>query len=795
MIGAGAAGIITARQLMSRGFRPHLFDRRTTVGGAWQPPPPPPPSSSHPTVPVHDHHHHHHDLPQMWETLTPNLSKYTCGFSDLPWSSDTPMFPSLTQMNQYLQDYCTQYQIQLSQENDDDHHCRCTTHFGCTVTRVSQYMPLDGNDTIPGRPHGRYYEVQWNVPPQEEEEDDDEVQEHGANTVDRTVVQKSKIFDGVVMATGFFSQPIWPVSDPTLLRQLQHVKDPDTAVPTFIHSSQYQSSLAHAYRNRTVAVIGNSFSAHEIASELSLAQRTPSGDDPNCQRGTVIHVVGNPNTVPYVLPRNLVQRDEEQTMVVPIDAVIYRRRNDRSVSSDERPSEQVILDPATSQRKHSALQQYIGRRKMQQATEKGYRMMPLNQSQPPHLSISDYYIDCVIDDQIQILPGRLIQVVPPNHPTKPQYAIQLDDGTWRSDIDAIICCTGYQCSLPDVVDANILRVLQYDPQDRCTPMIAAYDTIHPDLPNFGMIGMYKGPYFGVMELQAKLYTVLLERNSHHHHDDDSDPIDHPHDRAVSLHSVLDEALLASQTRRCQPPPRPQFPHFDYMGLMDHMTALLHDLDDTSDHHRSTTDSESSQKGMMVSPFFYDIPKNAMERTIKEYKEQLRLHSDKQMATTVISALIGTWTFDRVITDSFTQTTQVVTGTIRYSLRHDGSVRYREDGRLKLPNGIELDVFREYDYIADSDGSLEIKFVENGIRTYRFLSLKFSTTVSSEKTEGSDDTSNWLTATSDHLCVKDLYTGTFQIQLDGCSADSIRITYNVQGPKKDYVSVTNLLPIM
>ena len=149
----------------------------------------------------------------------------------------------------------------------------------------------------------------------------------------------------------------------------------------------------------------------------------------------------------------------------------------------------------------------------------------------------------------------------------------------------------------------------------------------------------------------------------------------------------------------------------------------------------------------------------------------------------------------MITDSFTQTTQVVTGTIRYSLRHDGSVRYREDGRLKLPNGIELDVFREYDYIADSDGSLEIKFVENGIRTYRFLSLKFSTTVSSEKTEGSDDTSNWLTATSDHLCVKDLYTGTFQIQLDGCSADAIRITYNVQGPKKDYVSVTNLLPIM
>jgi Family of unknown function (DUF6314) len=251
-------------------------------------------------------------------------------------------------------------------------------------------------------------------------------------------------------------------------------------------------------------------------------------------------------------------------------------------------------------------------------------------------------------------------------------------------------------------------------------------------------------------------------------------------------------LAASETRR-QHHPRPQFPHFDYIGMMDHMTHLLYDLENAT--NTSTYSKKYHKKGMMVSPIFYQDSEILMEEMMNEYADQLQIHSDLYVAKSVLSALIGTWSFDRIITDTLIQTTQVITGKIRYSLLHDGSVRYREDGIMKLPNGIELEVFREYDYISDDDGSLEIKFVENGVRTYRFLSLKFSNTVSPSMAIDSGSTKNWLTATSDHLCVKDLYTGTFQIQLDGCSATAIRITYNVEGPKKDYVSVTNLQPIL
>ena len=875
VIGAGAAGIITARQLIQWGIRPHIFERRTAVGGAWQCP------TNHQNQNHQNHPHHIRDptitatstttrrtmlYPQMWDTLTPNLSKYTCCFSDMPWSNDTPMFPSLQQMNQYLNDYCINYNILMppntiitnettntttstsSSENE-----YCSIHYGCVVTRVSRHPSstmktddtnntndksqnsnLNDADSLPPPPYNNHrYEVQWYTIDQEEEEEEDHsasssskspstdqtTNDDGRTTTGShrstgTTVQ-SKIFDGVVIATGYFSQPVWPMTDPTLLllslpphRTRYSETMPQQHPPTLYHSSQYQSSLALTYRNQTVAIIGNSFSAHEIASEISLAQMN-SNETTSQQDGKVIHIIGRSNSVPYVVPRNLVQQEQPQhqqrvdpnstlplqhqgTMVVPIDSVIYRRQQDIDWSRGI-PSEQVTMDVESCQRKHTAIQQYIGRRKIQQAAEKGYHMIPPDYSVPPHLSISDHYVDLVIDEKIQIIPGRMTNVV--NNSDDKKYNIQLDNGTTVSDIDVIVCCTGYQCSMHDFIDSDLLHILQYDQNDTFAPMIACYDTFHPALPNFGMIGMYKGPYFGVMELQAKLYAAWLVQHMRHHDDD------HHYDRTKLPETVLHDALLASEMRRHHQP-RPQFPHFDYIGMMDHMTQLLRDLENTTNNTTTAATTSSStptnqflKKGMMASPMFYQDSEILSDQMMNEYINQLRIHSDQNIAKSVLSALIGTWTFDRVITDTLTQSTQTITGTIRYTLLYDGSVRYREDGTMKLPNGVELEVFREYDYMSDDDGNLEIKFVENGVRTYRFLSLKFSNTVSSATAKESDNTNHWLTATSDHLCVKDLYTGTFQIQLDGCSANAIRITYNVKGPKKDYVSVTNLQPIL
>jgi len=109
--------------------------------------------------------------------------------------------------------------------------------------------------------------------------------------------------------------------------------------------------------------------------------------------------------------------------------------------------------------------------------------------------------------------------------------------------------------------------------------------------------------------------------------------------------------------------------------------------------------------------------------------------------------------------------------------------YREDGIYRLPSGRDMEIFREYEY-QQKDNMLEIYFVESGKRAHMFLSLKFQ-----EK-----NSSGYWVATSDHLCIKDLYSAKFQVKLDGLAATEIIITYRVKGPSKDYESTTYLTPL-
>ena len=65
-----------------------------------------------------------------------------------------------------------------------------------------------------------------------------------------------------------------------------------------------------------------------------------------------------------------------------------------------------------------------------------------------------------------------------------------------------------------------------------------------------------------------------------------------------------------------------------------------------------------------------------------------------------------------------------------------------------------------------------------------MSLKFQQDQSSD---------GYWVATSDHLCIKDLYKGNFKIKLDGLKATDLVITYRVRGPAKDYEASTYMTP--
>lgn len=248
---------------------------------------------------------------------------------------------------------------------------------------------------------------------------------------------------------------------------------------------------------------------------------------------------------------------------------------------------------------------------------------------------------------------------------------------------------------------------------------------------------------------------------------------------------------------------------------------------------------SSKIGDIVVPGLYSDDNDLVEKCQQEIQQELynsRIDCEigrNRIAKLAFDALIGTWSFERTITDALTNSVQKVTGNIQYSypllsnhhqqlqkatvplpfLEDDTTstrincsdiVSYREDGCITLPNGVQMDVYKEYVYEHNKD-CIDIYFVDE-IPKKLFLSLKFipnnnknnnqqqnKDKVNNSSNTSNDNNSRWIMATSDHLCIKDLYKGTFEIELDGICAKQIIQTYRVKGPAKDYTSRTILIP--
>ena len=470
VIGAGAAGLVAARSLLRCGLRACVFESRSHLGGAWSAAAAAAAEATnqqnqHAPTTAHRKNAPPTARPQMWDHLQCNLSQYTCCFSDHPWPEHAPTFPSLANMHEYLDDYASKYVI---------HDNNCVLHHGCTVTSVDRSSSNSKSESSTSA--GQQYTVKW------VEEADRGGGDGGAG------IQHTKDFDGVIVSTGFFSTPVWPAG----LQELAQ-KHPSR----ILHSSQYRSP-DDGFANQTVAVIGGSFSACEIASDL---RRT-------AQR--VVNVLGN--RVPYVLPRYIPPPPGQNggAGFLPLDYLFYRR-GDGDVAP--KVPETIVLDPDSCRQRHEYLQSLIGPRKRAQASIQGLEFPDKSvfETTPPMVAISDDYLDLVIDGKIQVAPGRMARAsetddVDPGA----TFDIELEDGTVLPGIDRIIACTGYRSHL-DFLAPEILETLQYEESDSFAPLVMCHDTFHPKLPGLGFVGMYRGPYFGVMELQARLLAGLFSK--------------------------------------------------------------------------------------------------------------------------------------------------------------------------------------------------------------------------------------------------------------------------------------------
>ena len=870
VIGAGAAGLVAARHLLKCNIRPIIFDMSHTIGGAWS-------ATSTPTTPTTTGGSNDNDnddpvgigsttksttaptgtptttmnnnKPQMkmWDNLTTNLSKYTCQFSDFPWDEDevdykndvsTP-FVSRSEMSNYLQRYA---ETMIMNDNDDP-TC-CCFKLGCYVTQITplyDVLGLGGLDDVTTLPQPQQdspflssYQVEW-----KELNNDGGTLSTGNNdsssSSSSSVIHK-QTFDGVIIATGFFSKPYipsnWFVNKNKPKSSTSSLTTDSTEMTTTTtannndnnnnkkklmiqHSSQYRNP--NEYENKVVAVVGSSFSSLEIAAELTQTAQK------------VISIVPK---LPYVVPRYVPYTttsaqegttEKKEFTIAPIDLILYQRR--QKDGAPLLPLEQIKMTKDTCQQKHAFLRNLIGIQKQKEAFGSITTVTSQsNDDEPPMIAISDEFLNLVISGKIQVLKGRVTQISSGgNDDDNDSLRIELDDGTVVLDneesnnIDCVIACTGYHCdTIQKLLPKEVLDILQYDSDDGFAPIVSCYDTFHPKLPGLGFVGMYRGPYMGIMELQARLLSNMMMCR-------DSDVVVGDVLSSLPSRDQIQAALDDSLTIRNYKP-RAQFPHWDYIGHMDTIASFVNLVPRPKASDDDNDDVVNfGSNGNFVIPSYYQPDLAIAKKVGQEIHDDLKNSAMQRMPQFVLDAIVGHWTYDRTITQmsdtSIPQ--QKVSGDVFFSLKHhydeknDGdddifsssslpspssnsrrywnTVLYREDGIFTLPNGVKMDVFREYEYqVNPASNTLEIYFVEYGKRAHLFLSLKFQQQQQGDGDKKKD--SNVWIATSDHLCIKDLYKGEFRITLDdGLSASAITMTYRVKGPNKDYESITYLRP--
>ena len=532
-----------------------------------------------------------------------------------------------------------------------------------------------------------------------------------------------------------------------------------------MHSSEdYRTNSV--FKDKKIAVVGSSFSGLEVSANIAK---------------TASRVVNIIPSIPWVIPRwiptiqpTLKTTDEYEEQkssdenlttsltILPADLVLYQR-----TQPYPKVPETTSLTPDDCRKRHKYIQSLVGLKQHNSTLGE-----PLNMNEPPMVAINDEYLDLLREDKIEVVHGRLVGI---NDDGTLQIDASSDDNSTSelNDIDHIVCCTGFRHNL-NFLSTDILSSIDYDQDDCFSPMTLAWDTLHPSLPNLSFCGMYRGPYMGIMEMQARLAagvmsgTITLEEEQ------------------------IQSALKTSQSIRTSTP-RAQFPHFDYPGFIDTLSTLCYQNGECPKYNTAVGD--------MIVPTFYQDNDELSQQCKVEIEDEVKKGQDgSRMPKLVLGSILGQWTYDRHIVHLQTRKVEHVYGTVKYSKYWDRStddnddeedepkVHFREDGVYELTPTQKFDVFREYEYQVNND-ALEIYFVEGGKRALLFLSLRF---VPEDNISSSDD-GYWIKATSDHLCVKDLYSATFRVKLNGLSASEIIIKYRVVGPSKDYESTTILKP--
>lgn len=274
-------------------------------------------------------------------------------------------------------------------------------------------------------------------------------------------------------------------------------------------------------------MIGSSFSAIEIASNLV------------DHASLVVNVINEPY---WILPRFLPLNPENPKIRLPIDFVFYNRTSAYKNTDNG-------LDSLKTSNKN--LNNFLSKICKDQNSIDELFIDP-NSMNPPKVSISNDYINNVKNGKIQVKRVKIDNFK--------ENSILFNDSTEEVTADAIIFCTGYKCSL-DYFDENVLNRLEFEANDQLQPLLLYKATFCPNISNLAFVGMYRGPYWGVMELQARWASLVF-----------SGKVNLPTKDVIQA-GIDSEKAIRNQF------PRMQFPHSAYVKFADSIASEIDALPD------------------------------------------------------------------------------------------------------------------------------------------------------------------------------------------------------------------------
>ncbi|OAA71172.1 FAD dependent oxidoreductase [Cordyceps fumosorosea ARSEF 2679] len=719
IVGAGPAGLAVAKTLLHnapRGdFKVTVFDAQPDVGGLW-------PTSEADTG------------RQIHPLMLANQSRHTMHFSDQAWDDLTPQLPRAWMIGQYLQRYAAKY---LTGNPDFQLNLK---------TRVMR-TDKDGDG--------------WNV------------------TVQSDGVDKTTHFDRLIVASGYFGDPVIPKA-----------WKENTAIPV-IHSSQYrdlQSLLGTSAKGGKILVAGGQMSGVEIAATIGthLSNEINSPDESsihNIEKYSIHHV--SPRH-PWVIPLHTTPEPKwKAPPFLPHDFSSFNKNNRPVPFTDS----QGHIPEERAKMVHGRLRASLGPR--QRIGSETANPEIADDSLPPYLSCSDWYCDFVRSGFITVQNGRLESLA--------GSTAKLADSSIQ-DVAAVILATGFDPEpcigfLPE----DVLTTLKYSPAHPSNLLALSFHaTQHPDVPNLGFVGFYRGAFWGVIQMQARFITALWSSKG---------PSDTLRAKLASDRSIARTLSLRDDPRQSQ------FPMGDYQFLMqDFAEALSLDINSplVVDAPNLTTNKLPLE---VFAPFRFSIPNEDGQDNVNAQKLMQdaatvlkdALTTPRFVSRAVFRSLLGTWELERDLTSKLpTHPSGHFSGTAQFLLRaitkegvqcttkegvmprcQDGEsyeYLYIEDGEFKTDQGFGFRATRRYVYRYDeASGAITVWFAkpdDNKRVDYFFHEIEFEDPPVGGHMHG------WP-AKSGHLCIDDYYNVNYNFVFDSVNLESWVCAYTVNGPQKDY----------